>query len=400
MSAHPPDPPGRTESPQQSTGEGATATEVAEQPVIIEGGEQAADRSGPSGALALLIRGQSVFVLVAALVLAFAVGALLIRLQGVNPTFAYQFLFRTAFGSGDGLARTLEKTTPLILTGIAVAVPLRVGLFNIGAQGQFIAGAIGAAWIGYAARDLGLLALPLAIAVGVVFGAVWAGIAAVLKVTRGVHEVIATIMLNSIAIALADWLINNPLKAPGAIPRTNVVGEGAMIGRVGPIPLGFVLAVLLAVAMWLMLKVTTTGFRFDTVGKNRFAAGYAGISYTKVVLLSMGLAGLMGGLAGATEVLGVTHRYEMAFAASLGFDGITIALLARSNPLGTIPAALLLGAMRAGAPALQFQTGITQEIVDLLLAITLLFVSIPILAKLLYGRYARKGAALASSWGN
>jgi simple sugar transport system permease protein len=364
--------------------------------------EQPADvRGAPGGLWGLLVRHQALVVPTVALLIAFGIGAILIRAQGVNPTYAYVSLFQAALGTPDGLTRTLQKTTPLILTGLAVVVPLRVGLFNIGAQGQLIFGAIGAAWVGYAARDLGVLALVLGLVVGVLAGAMWASIAGLLKTTRGVHEVISTIMLNSIAAGIVDYLINYPLKEQGQpIPRTPLVGESAMIPALGVVPLGFPLALLIALAVAWMLKRTTTGFRFDTVGKNRFAAGYAGIGYGRVVLLAMAMAGGLAGLGGAVETLGVTHRFESSFGGTLGFDGITIALLARSNPLGTIPAALLVGILRSGAPTLQFDTGIQPEVVDVLLAVTLLLVSIPILARLLFRGYAKKGTALASSWGN
>ena len=357
--------------------------------------------TGPRGVLGFLVRHQTLVVPTVALVIAFSIGAALIRIQGVNPTYAYVSLFSAALGSPDGITRTLQKTTPLILTGLAVVIPLRVGLFNIGAQGQLVCGALGAAWVGYVARDLGVLALLLAVSVGVLAGAMWASIAALLKTTRGVHEVISTIMLNSIAAGIVDYLITFPLKEPGQpIPRTHLVGESAMIPQLGVLPLGFPLALALALLVAWMLRRTTMGFRFDTVGKNRHAARYAGIGIDKVVLLAMLLAGGLAGLGGAVETLGVTHRYESSFGGTLGFDGITIALLARSNPLGTIPAALLVGILRSGAPSLQFATGIQPEVVDLLLAITLLFVSLPLIAKLLFGRYAKSGAALASSWGN
>ena len=371
-------------------------------PPIKAGGEQAADRttSGPSGILGVLVRHQAIVVPALALLAAFAIGALLIRLQGVNPGFAYRSLFSAALATPEGLTRTLQKTTPLILTGLAVVIPLRVGLFNIGAQGQLVFGAIGAAWTGYALRDLGVLALVAGIVVGVILGAMWASIAALLKTSRGVHEVITTIMLNSIAAGIVDWLINYPMKEQGQpIPRTPLIGEGAQIPTVAGVPLGFPLALALALLVAWMLRKTTTGFRFDTVGKNRHAATYAGISYNRVVLLAMLMAGGLAGLGGAVETLGVTHRYESSFGGTLGFDGITIALLARSNPIGTIPAAILIGVLRSGAPTLQFDAGIQPEVVDVILAVTLLLVSIPIIARLIFGRYARKGADLASSWG-
>ncbi len=356
----------------------------------------------PAGAFAFILQRQSVVVILAALLGALLIGAALIRYQGVNPWYAYQTIFKEALFAPDALTRTLTKTTPLILTGLAVVLPLRVGLFNIGGQGQLLIGAIFAAWAGYKLSGLGLLALPVAAVVGVIFGAAVGSIAALLKTSRGVHEVITTIMLNSIASGIIWWLVTGPFqgKNTGGIPQTPEVGEGARVGVLAGIPLGFPIAVVLAVLCAWMLRKTTMGFRFDTVGKNKHAAGYAGIPINRVILLSMAFAGGLAGLAGALEVQGVMHRFEPAIAGTLGFDGITIALLARSNPIWTVPAAFLVGILRTGAAGLQFATGIAPEIVDLLLAITLLLVSIPVLGKWIFRSRADKVQAAATSWGN
>ena len=166
------------------------------------------------------------------------------------------------------------------------------------------------------------------------------------------------------------------------------------------IPWGLPVALILAVVVAWMLARTTLGFELQTVGRNKFAAGYAGISTTRTTLIAMAMSGALAGLAGAFELLQIEpYRYQNGIAGSLGFDGITIALLARGNPLGTIPAALLVGAMRAGAPTLQFELGIRPEVVDVLLAITLLMVSLPVIAKWIFRRHAVKQTQLAGSWG-
>ena len=349
-----------------------------------------------------LVRYQAVVVPVVALGLAFSIGAILIQLQGVNPLFAYDSLFRSALMTEDGLQRTLEKATPLILTGLSVAVALRVGLFNIGAQGQLIFGALGAAYVGYAWSSLpAIFLIPAALAAGALLGAMWASISGLLKAYRGVHEVISTIMLNSIAVGIIDWLVSYPLKEEGQIlQRTPEVAPQAMLPMFSFVPAGFILSVGLAIALAWLLNRTTLGFRFNTVGKNKHAARYAGINLPKVVIGAMFMSGGLAGLGGAVETLGVVHRYENGFNAGLGFDGITIALLARSNPIATIPAALLVGILRAGAASLQFDTGIQPEVVDLLLAITLLLVSIPVLSGLLFRDRATKSEALTSGWGS
>jgi simple sugar transport system permease protein len=166
------------------------------------------------------------------------------------------------------------------------------------------------------------------------------------------------------------------------------------------IPFGFIMALIICLLVSWMLNKTTAGFRFNTVGKNKFAATYAGINMKLMVVTGMLLSGGLAGLGGAIETLGITYRFAPSFSAGLGFDGITIALLARANPLATIPAAFLVGTLRAGGASLQFETGIEPEIVDVLLAITLLLVSAPILAKYLFKGKAQKTANVTSGWGS
>ncbi len=356
------------------------------------------------GALAYLISHQSAVVIVVALVIALLIGAVLIRYQGVNPWYAYETLIREALVYPGAFTRTLQKTAPLVLTGLAVVLPLRVGLFNIGGQGQFLTGAIFGAWVAYLAGGAGLVGAVLGMLVGIVCGALVGVLVGVLKAYRGVHEVISTIMLNYIVAGVTFWLVVGPLQAErsksSGIPQTEPIPEGAQIGTIFGIPVGFIIAVALALVCWWMLTRTTMGFRFNTVGSNKSAAGYAGIPINWVVVLSLALGAGLAGLGGALEAEGTLHRFEPAIGGSLGFDGITIALLARANPIATIPAAFLVGVLRTGAAGLQFTTGIAPEIVDLLLAIILLMVSIPVLGKWLFRSRADKVSVASTSWGS
>lgn len=344
---------------------------------------------------------QSIVVPVVSVLAAFAVGGLLIWFQGVNPFTAYRVLFEYALGSSDGIMRVLEKSTPLILTGLAVTVGLRAGLFNIGAQGQLLVAAVGAAWAGYAYSLPAIIHLPFAVVFGMLCGAAWASIAGVLRAYRNVSEVITTIMMNAIAIALVDWLASKPLKEPDQpLSRTPAVMESAMLPSFGIVPSGFVIAILVAVFFgWFLIK-TTGGFRFNTVGLNPSAAQYAGISVKRTIVLAMFVSGALAGLGGSVETLGITGRFEPAFNAGLGFDGITIALLARANPIATIPAAILVGILRTGAATLQFETGIEPEVVDVILALTLLFVAAPIISRMLFRKKAQKTTRVTSGWGS
>jgi len=380
-----------------------TVAEQAAAPPPPDGPSSDEQRPG-SQPLAFLLTHQSGVVIVVALVIALLVGAVLIRLQGVAPLYAYETLIKQALFVPGGLTRTLQKTAPLVLTGLAVVLPLRVGLFNIGGQGQLIFGAMFGAWVAYAAGDFGILGAALGMVAGIAAGAFIGFIAGVLKAKRGVHEVITTIMLNYIAAGITWWLVTGPMQAESSktsgIPQTELIPESAQVGAIAKIPIGFVIAVVLAVACWWMLSRSTLGFRFNTVGANKHAAGYAGINIARIVTLSMILGGGLAGLAGALEAEGTLYRFEPAVGGTLGFDGITIALLARANPLATIPAAFLVGVLRTGAAGLQFETGIAPEVVDVLLAIILLMVSIPVLGKWIFRSRADKVSAASTSWGN
>ena len=355
--------------------------------------------------LAFLLTHQSGVVIVVALVIALAVGALLIRLQGVAPLYAYETLIKQALFVPGGLTRTLQKTAPLVLTGLAVVLPLRVGLFNIGGQGQLIFGAMFGAWVAYAAGGYGILGAALGMVAGIVgrcLRRLDRGCAqGAPRGARGHHHDHA--QLHRRRASRGGWSPGRcrPRRSKtSGIPQTELIPESAQVGAVAKIPIGFVIAVVLAVACWWMLSRSTLGFRFNTVGANKHAARYAGINITRIVTLSMVLGGGLAGLAGALEAEGTLFRFEPAIGGTLGFDGITIALLARANPLATIPAAFLVGVLRTGAAGLQFETGIAPEVVDVLLAIILLMVSIPVLGKWIFRSRADKVSAASTSWGN
>ena len=336
-----------------------------------------------------------------AIIIAFTVGGLLMFIQGANPLTAYQSLFYNAFTTSDGIAKSLGKATPLMISGLAVTVGIRAGLFNIGAQGQLIAGALASAWAGYRFTDLPfIIHLPLALLIGILFGSLVGAIAGLLKAYRGVHEVITTIMLNSIVLQLAEYLSNGPLKEEGSIiARTPAIEESAVIPDLFGLPLGFFLGIALAAIVWWIFKNTTTGFSFETVGRNKSAAWYSGISVTKITVAAMLVSGGRAGLGGAIESLGVIGRFEPAFNAGLGFDGITIALLARANPLGVIPGAILFGGMRGAGPNMQFDAGVSPDIVDLILALVLFFVTAPLIARWFKLRNTEQ-RSVTSGWGN
>ena len=347
---------------------------------------------------------QSVSVPLVAVLLAGLIGAVIFLSSGASPLQAYMALYQGAFGSMPALGRTLEKATPLVFSGLAVAFAYKAGLLNIGAQGQLLFGAITAAYIGFAVHGLPIyIHLPLALLCGGLAGALFAAIAGALKAYTGAHEVITTIMLNYVAINLTDYLADGPWKdtSPGNIvARTPAALATARIPEIGNIPMGFALAIVAALVVWWLLWRTTLGFEIRTVGLNAAAARYAGMKVARTVILTMVLSGLLAGIGGGIESLGVVGRFEPGFNAGLGFDGITIALLGKVHPLGVIPAALLVGAMKAGASQMQFTANVAPEITDVIQALILFFVAADQIVRwILRSRAAdREKVILSSGW--
>lgn len=365
--------------------------------------EQKKERAGGNGATAVFRRiWRAVSVPLLSVLLALLIGALILLVSGSNPLEAYVALLRGAFGSADNFARTLEKATPLILGGLAVAFAFKAGLFNIGGQGQLLIGAIVAAYFGFAFEGLPfLIHLPLALVGGSLAGAVYGAISGALKAYTGAHEVITTIMLNFIAINITDYLANGPWKAEGIIARTPAVLTTAVIPKIAGYPFGFLVACFMALLTYYLLYRTTLGYAVRTTGLNPHAAHYAGIKVAQIIVLTMGFSGFLAGMGGAIETLGVVGRFQPGFNIGLGFDGITIALLAKTHPLGVIPAAVLVGAMQAGGAQMQFDAGVRFQIIDIIQALILFFVSADLIVRKILGSGAveEDKVILSSGWG-
>ena len=340
-----------------------------------------------------------------AVLLAALIGAALLAISGANPLQAYGALIKGAFGSPVAIQRTLEKTTPLIFSGLAVAFAFKAGLFNIGAQGQLLIGAIVAAYVGFSFDGLpALIHAPLALLIGGLAGALYGAIPGALKTYTGAHEVIVTIMLNYIAINVTDYLADGPWKDPSPtniVARTPKILPSAELPILGNIPLGFIFALLAAVIVWWLLYRTTIGYEIRTVGLNSSAAQYAGIRVARTIIMTMAISGFLAGLGGSVETLGIVGRYQPGFNAGLGFDGITTALLGKTSPFGVIPAALLLGAMRAGASQMQFDAGVAKEITDVITAFILFFVAADVIVKWLIRQRESEDdkVVLSKGWG-
>ncbi len=345
---------------------------------------------------------RAVSVPIMSVILAALIGAIILWISGANPVAAYLALAKGALGNMPALGRTLEKATPLILGGLAVAFAFKAGLFNIGGQGQLLIGAIVAAGIGFGVKGLPfIIHMPLALLGGSLAGALYAAIAGALKTYTGAHEVITTIMLNFIAINITDFLANGLWKDTGIVARTPPVLDTAAIPVWGNIPAGFIIAVLIAAITWYLLFRTTLGFEIRTVGFSPNAAHYAGMRVAPLVVLTMAISGFFAGMGGAIETLGVVGRYQPGFNVGLGFDGITIALLAKTNPLGVIPAALLVGAMQAGSSQMQFDAKVSVEIIDVIQALILFFVAADVIVRWIIRQRAVEGeqVTLSTGWG-
>lgn len=290
--------------------------------------------------------------------------------------------------------QTLTVATPLIFAGLGLGIGFRAGLFNIGAQGQMIIGAMLGGYIGFAYHLPVGLHLLLAVLGTIIGGALWGFIPGLLKAKTGAHEVITTIMLNYVAINLIRFALRQPafLRPGESNPRSPIVDQNAqyplLFGWVHDVSIrlhfGFVLALLAAWGVWWLMERSTWGFQFRSVGANPHAARTAGMSIGRSYILVLMIAGALAGLAGSAQVLGTEKALTEGIAASYGFDAITVALLGRSRPLGTVMAALLFGALRAAGPTLQVQAGLPNDIVLVIQSLIVLFIAAPPLVRFLF----------------
>ncbi len=323
-----------------------------------------------------------------AVIAAFIIGGILILIIGDNPIVAYKLLLGSALSWPDGIGYTLFYATPLIFTGLAVLVAFRCGLLNIGAEGQLYVAAFATAWVGITFVHMSAwLLLPLCFLAAIIAGGAWGAIPGVLKARFGSHEVINTIMLNFIAVALVSYFTQYHYKTPGdPIMETTEIGGGAHIARIGkflpgfperiPLNLAFILALVCCVLVYLFLWRTKWGYELRATGSNPTAAEYGGISIRKQIIVAMTISGSLAGMVGINEVLGYRYRYYDGFSASYGFTGIAVALLGRNHPVGVLLSAILFGMLiRGGIFVDAFTNNVTKDLVDVLQGIVILFVA-------------------------
>ena len=319
---------------------------------------------------------------------ALLIGAIMLLFLRVNPVEAYQALWEGAFGSSNAFAETLVKATPLLLVALGICISFRGDVINIGGEGQMIIGAILATWVGLTFTSLpGWVVITAAMLAGFLGGAVWGGIPGVLKAYFRVNEILSTVMMNAIAVQLMNFLLRGPMIDPSQaelasqIPQTARLLEIFRLPRLVPtrLHLGALIAVALAILVYILLWRTTLGYRIRAVGQNPNASRYAGIKVPRYVVLALLLSGAFAGLAGATQVFGVNYRMitdgsASGFTGSAGFNGIVAALFGQLHPIWSIPASVLFGALLVGANSMQRAVQVPSAFVTALNGLVVVFV--------------------------
>ncbi|MCC2688796.1 MAG: sugar transporter permease [Rhizobiaceae bacterium] len=357
------------------------------------------------------------------LLVAFMVAGLVVLLVGENPLRAAVILVDGAFGSGPGIAYTLYYATNFIFTGLAVAVAFHAGLFNIGGEGQAYIGGLGVGIVCLAFDHVlpWYLTFPGAIAAAAGAGALWALIPAYLQARRGSHIVITTIMFNFIAASAMVYLLVDVLKPPGSMaPQTRQFAEGAQLPKLtwmleafglslrsAPLNMAFVLALVLAAAVWVLIWRTRLGYEIRTFGFSPKAARYAGISETRITVVTMMISGALAGMMALNPVMGDQHNVSLDFVSGAGFVGIAVALMGRSHPAGIVPAAILFGVLYQGGAELAFEMpAISRDMIVIIQGLVILFAGAlenmfrPAVQALLAGAGPRAAAVVAAKGGD
>jgi ABC-type uncharacterized transport system permease subunit len=319
---------------------------------------------------------------------ALLVGAAMLLFLKVNPIEAYKALWEGAFGTGNALAETLVKATPLLLVGLGMCISFRGDVINIGGEGQMIVGALLATWMGLTFTSLpGWLVIVLALLAGFFGGAVWGGIPGILKAYFRVNEILSTVMMNAIAVQLMNFLLRGSMIDPSQaelaskIPQTARLLEAFHLPRLAPtrLHLGALIAVVLAILVYILLWRTTLGYRIRAVGQNPQASRYAGIKVQRYIVLALLLSGAFSGLAGATQVFGVNYRMitdgsSSGFTGGAGFNGIVAALFGQLHPIWAIPASILFGALLVGANSMQRVVQVPSALITAMNGLVVVFV--------------------------
>lgn len=344
-----------------------------------------------------------------AILTALVIAGIAIFLSGSNPMRAYVALAAGAFGDQDSLITTIIKTVPLLIAGLGVAVAFRGGLFNIGVEGQLFVGSIATVIVGTKLHAPAYLHIPLTLFAGALAGAAWASIPGYLKAKYSANEVITTIMTNYIAIRIITWSIGarGPLRrAASVVPETNSLLETARLPNLiadTRLHAGIIIALLLAILVYLLLFRTTLGLEIRAVGMNLHAAHYSGMNVNRTIVLTMALSGGLAGLAGAVQVMGLPpYNFTTGFNVGYGFDSIAVAVLGSIHPLGITISSFLFGAMDAGARLMQLRARVPIEMITILQGLILMFVAAHQIIRSIYHIRTRpqvEAVNLTQNWG-
>ncbi|WP_033164585.1 ABC transporter permease [Clostridium sp. KNHs205] len=315
-----------------------------------------------------------ILVPVVSILISFLAGAILIAGIGGNPGEAFSFLLKGAFGTKANFGETIVKSVPLIFTGLAATFAYKCGVFNLGAEGQFAMGAVASIWVSTSLTGIsGIPLLVISLIAGVLAGGLWGCIPGILKITRGLNEMIVSIMLNYIAILFMGYLYSSPLRE-GSVPQTAAVPvklprimEGTRLHA------GIIFAIVLALLLYYFLFHTAAGFKLRAVGLNQTAARYNGYSVKKIMLVSFIISGAIAGLGGSVELHGTQFRLMAGFGDGYGFDGVAIALIGQLNPIGTVLVAYLFAVLRTGATTMQAGSGMPTSVIDIIQALIIVF---------------------------
>lgn len=315
-----------------------------------------------------------ILVPIISILVSFLAGAILIAGIGGNPGEAFSFLLKGAFGTRANFGETIVKSVPLIFTGLAATFAYKCGVFNLGAEGQFAIGAVASITVATLVTGIsGPPLLILSILAGTAAGGIWGAIPGILRITRGLNEMIVSIMLNYVAILFMGYLYSSPLRE-GSVPQTAAVPvklprilEGTRVHG------GIIIALILAFALYYFLFYTAAGFKLRAVGLNQTAAQYNGYSVKKFILVSFITSGAIAGLGGSIELHGTQFRLMAGFGDGYGFDGVAIALIGQLNPIGTVLVAYLFAILRTGATTMQVGSGMPTSVIDIIQALIIVF---------------------------
>lgn len=335
-----------------------------------------------------------------AIIIGFVIGAIFLAVAGISPAAAYGKLLDGVFGKPKFMVWTLVYASPLIFTGLSVAFSLRTGVFNIGAEGQFVVGSMAACACGILFKLPPVLHAIVCVLAAAAAGFLWSYLVGILKVKRGIHEVLSFIMFNWIAFYLSNFLVNTQTlhKEGNGEATKNVLDSARLLFPEGVLKAldcnganwGFILAIIAAVAMWIVIEKTTLGYRLKAVGFNRDAATFGGINADRSILTALGISGALAGIGGAVQTLGMSGRIsQFAGQEGYGFEGITVALIAGSNPLGCIFSGIFYGAMKYGGSKLTM-VGAPEEVIDIIMGCVIIFIAISGVFKELFTRKSKR----------